>query len=173
MGIEEVQPDEERRVRGGSRRARGEPLECAVHGVLARTLSIREVTNHSVVPQLVVVTVKSLAEVVPAVEHLGRHEGLRLVAFAFQTLGESLRRFRNPVGPVVPNSVRGRFQAGQDRGVRWKRERRRRDGTFHSHSLGRQPIDVACPCLVVTVAPEAIRTEGVHRDEDDVWRGSV
>ena len=112
-----------------------------------------------------------MVEVVAPVQDQGRHERVRGVSLIAKALGERDRLLTERVGAVVPNTMRGRVEAREDRSVRRHRDGSRGDGVGCTQPLGCQLVDVRRPGKVEPVTANVVGPRRVDRDDQDVPMG--
>ena len=114
MGLEEVDPQEERRV------ARlVEPLEGVLDGLSPIALHLADIDPRLVGVELevVVVAIEAAADAPARIENEGTDEARRLPPCPGQDLGKGGNLLVEVVAHVLPHSVVGRVGAGHDRAV--------------------------------------------------------
>ena len=117
-----VQPEEPAwRLPAGSRR---EPLERRVRAGVRRTLDVRRSTRIVPAREVVLVLLEPAIESEPAIERKARHDGPRSVARLPEVLRGRPDGRSQHESAVVAEPVAERRQPGEDRCVRWARQRR-------------------------------------------------
>ena len=160
MRLEQVHPEKEALAAMAI-----EPGQRLVHDRAARPLvrgpSVRA-PRHPIA-----VGLESLDQAEAAIERERRDECGRREARALQRVGQRRRRQIEP-HPVVPGAVPGGIPARHQARVRGQRDRRRRERARESHALAREPIHRRRPRGGVAVGADAIGTQRIDGDEDEV-----
>ena len=117
---------------------------------------------------MIVVGVESAIEPEPAIEREAGHERGCPVTRLPEVFGRrpDLRRQREAA--VVPEPMTEGDLAGQDRGVRRSRQRDVGHRGLEADTPTGQGIDGGGGGLLVSVAPDVVRAEGVDRDQKHV-----
>ena len=169
MRVVEMDPGEER----GTRPRRLPPVEPGEEppgGFGASPIANEEELRRVLRPEIVVVAVEPLRQVVAAAEDHGRHEGLRRVAGRLEPLGQCHRPVAQGVGAVVAHPVgRGRSPVRIEEWEGSVIERRGR--VLAADPLPREAVDVGRAREGVAVTAEMVGPERVDRDQEDVGPG--
>ncbi len=167
VGVEEVHPEEEGAARPLLRPAL-EPAHRPRRRLRTGARADEEELRLVLRPQVVVIAVEALAQVVAAVEDQRRDDRLGAVAGPLQALGQGDRVVAQGKGAVVAHPVGRRIEAGQDRRVRGEGDGRGAHRIGAAHPLGRQAVDRRRPRELEAVATEAVGAGGVEGDEEEV-----
>jgi hypothetical protein len=161
--IEEMDPEEE-----GSRAVElVEPSQRAADGGVGAALRHHAELLGPTALEIVVVDLEPLGQTEAAVEHRRRHERGGAIAAPAQRLGQRGGVVAESVQAVVADAVRRRIAAGQHRGVRRQRDRRRGIGALEAGPPSRQLVERRGARVAVTVGADAIGARGVERDQDE------
>ncbi len=160
VGIEIVDPQEERRARGTP----PQPLQRAPahrRGGILHPAAGR-----------IVIDIEPLIEPLSGTQEIVRRERRGRVAAGLQDLGQ---RFvgGGEGGEEPAGAVRFRIAAGEDGGDRLRGARQRGVGVLEQRPLLRQPVDVRRCLPPVAVAAEPIGAHRVDRHEQDIRPGRV
>jgi hypothetical protein len=161
MGIVEVHPDEERRVRG-----RRQPAEGRVDHVARGTLGPRP--RDRAVLEVLAEGVEALPEAEGGGDGVGAHEGRGAVPAALEERGQGLMFRVEREDDVVADPVHGRVEAGEDRGMRGSGHRHRALRLLEAHAAGGERVQARRPGRGVAVRAHVVRAEGVDGDEEEI-----
>ena len=166
MGIEVVDPQEP-----GSGRSAFQPGPCGGRGQVRGPLHVGRAPPVVAVREVVVVHVEPAGEAEAPVQRETGDEGRRPVSRVVKGLGQGRDRVRQDVIAVVAYPVAKRREAGQDRGVRRRRERHLCDRGREARAAGRERVEHRGGGAGVSVAAQVVGAEGVDRDEQDIGPG--
>jgi hypothetical protein len=153
VGIEEVDPEEERSV---------VPVREPGDGTFGRPWS------RTLIEEFVVVCFEALGDSELRVEHVCADERGGLIAGVLGHLCEGDGFGADPVAPIVPHSVAERILAGEDRGVGRKRYGDRSQSVLEENAPAREFVQVGGVGRLVAIAADSVCAGGVEGDEEQV-----
>ena len=167
MRLEQVNPEEEpRRLTRGGAPMPGKPGDRLAHGLMSGSFVCRFAVQAR---QPIAVGLKAAVEPESPVQWKCGHEPRRGESLARQGLGQE-RGGRVRAKAVVARAVAGGIPAAQQRRVRRQRDRRRGVGAIEPGAPRREAIDRRRSRRGIAVRPDAIGTQRIDRDEDDIAR---
>ena len=167
MGIEEMDPDEERSV---AARVFVEPRLERLKHLLGPALGVGRFERR-VRLEIVVVDVEPAVQAEAGIHGEGRRESGRFIAAALEDLGQGRSSSPESVGSVVVDAVGIGIFAGHDRGVRRQGEGNLAVGLAEADSALGQDVQIGGPARGIPVAAKPVGPGRVQGDEDHVQPG--
>ena len=118
--------------------------------------------------QVIFVDIEAAVEAEAAVERKPRDKRRRVIAGLLEVLGRRSQCRREDVATVVPESMRRRRAARQNRRVRWAGQRNVRQRRLEPNAAFRERVEIRGHRVRVAVAAEVIGAQRVDRHEQDV-----
>ena len=143
-----------------------EPRQRGVGHLARRSFDLVERHVHGVAEvEVVEVVVEALADPPLRVEDERRHESPGAQPLVAQDLRQDHVLVVQVEAAVVPNPMRRRILASEDRRVRRQRQRRHRLRLLEQHTLSRQPIQMRRLDVREPIGPDPVRPRRVQRDQ--------
>jgi hypothetical protein len=164
-----VHPGEPGKLSGTGRRRGGfQPAQDCIRGRVGEPLDIRCSAAVVALRQPIVVDVKPAIESKPPIQGETGDKCGRTISGLAKVFGRHPHLRGKHVAAVVAEAMAEWRLPGEDRRVRWSRERSVRDSCREPHAFRSQSIHSRRRCAVVPVNADAVRAQCVHRHEQNV-----
>src|SRR6516165_5421736 len=160
-----MKPKEKRLVR-----MRLEPADRVIHALFRAALDKPKVFVKELFPsKCVIVAVKPAGEAPAAIEHERADDRAGRVAVSLEAFGEHSKACAQRLAGEILHPVVEGISASEDRSMRWPGEGYLSDRAFKDNAFLCQRVHVRRQVAGIPVATQAVGSQGVHGDDQNVW----